>query len=106
MPGDKLTEEDKATILDSLREASLSDDDIQALASGGEGDVSASTDSTEDLITAAASALEFVESLDTSESKAEEATSDDAMAGFDGLLRRLEALRSDIASLQSGVEGV
>ncbi|MHA1770487.1 MAG: hypothetical protein ACTSYL_12250 [Candidatus Thorarchaeota archaeon] len=108
MPDDKLTEEDKAAILDAFRDASLSDEDIQRLASGDDSSSGelATMDSREDLITAAASALEFVEGLDMSESKDEEASSDDAMAGFDGLLRRLEALRSEIASLQRGVVGV
>ena len=108
MPDDKIKEEEKTAILDAFKEASMSDDDIQKLAMGEDGTVGevAPVDSPEDLISAAAAALEFVEGLDTSDSRVAESTEEDAMAGFDGLLRRLEALRSEIASLQRGVVGV
>ncbi|NWF97089.1 MAG: hypothetical protein HXY34_13185, partial [Candidatus Thorarchaeota archaeon] len=56
---------------------------------------------------AAASALEFVESLEAPDPKAAlKAATGDAVAGFDALLRKLETLRSDISSLQRGVVGV
>jgi len=108
MPDDRLTEEEKTAILEALREASLDDDDIQRLAMGEDTTLGGpgSVDTREDLISAAASALEFVEGLDVEESRAEAVADEDAMAGFDGLLRRLEALRSEIASLQRGVVGV
>jgi hypothetical protein len=105
---DELSDDDKAALHKALGGAALSDREIQALAAGGD-EADAYTepvDSPEDLITAAAHALEFVESLDTPESVADVAAEQEAVSGFDALLRKLENLRADISSLQRGVVGV
>ncbi len=59
----------------------------------------------EDLISAAALALDFVDHLETSAPR-EVIGDDDAVSGFDALLKKLETLRADISSLQRGVVGV
>ena len=107
MSGKKLTDKDKTALDDALKGAALSDSEIQRLAEGVDetGDTAMPVESGEDLISAAALALDFVENLETSAPR--EATGDeDAVAGFDALLRKLETLRADISSLQRGVVGV
>jgi chromosome segregation ATPase len=104
---DELSDDDKTALHEALRGSALTDREIQVLASGGdEAGYVEPVDSPEDLITAAAHALEFVESLDTPESVAEVASEQEAVSGFDALLRKLENLRADISSLQRGVVGV
>lgn len=105
---DELSDDDKSALHEALRGAALTDREIQVLAAGGDesGEFVEPVESAEDLITAAAHALEFVESLDTPESVAEVAAEQEAVSGFDALLRKLENLRADISSLQRGVVGV
>ncbi|MFX0108192.1 MAG: hypothetical protein ACFE7R_07905 [Candidatus Hodarchaeota archaeon] len=107
-PDDKLGEDEKAKLQESLKEAALDEIDIQGMAQGLEESepVTMPVDSSDDLLSAAAIALEFVEGLETPEAKESPLESDDAVAGFDALLRKLENLRSDISSLQRGVVGV
>ncbi len=108
MPSDKkLTDKEKAALDDALKEAVLSDSELEKFAEGVDesGEVVMPVEDGEDLISAAALALDFVEHLETSAPK--ELTGDeDAVAGFDALLKKLETLRADISSLQRGVVGV
>jgi myosin heavy subunit len=108
MPEDKLTDEEKAALQEALKGASISDADVRKLAEGEDesGQTAPSGESGEDLLSAAGSALEFVEKLEGSAPKAETMAPRDAVAGFDALLRKLETLRSDIAALQRGVVSV
>ena len=105
---DELSDDDKSALHEALRGAALTEREIRVLAAGGDeaSDYIDPVESPEDLITAAATALEFVESLDTPESVAEVAVEQEAVSGFDALLRKLENLRADISSLQRGVVGV
>ncbi|MFW9787903.1 MAG: hypothetical protein ACFFE2_15480 [Candidatus Thorarchaeota archaeon] len=107
MSGKKLTDKEKDALDEALKGAVLSDAELERLAEGVDesGDTVMPVEDGEDLISAAALALDFVEHLETSAPR--ELTGDeDAVAGFDALLRKLETLRADISSLQRGVVGV
>ncbi len=107
MSGKKLTDKEKASLDEALKGAVLSDAEIERLAEGVDesGETIMPVEDGEDLISAAALALDFVEHLETSAPR--ELTGDeDAVAGFDALLKKLETLRADISSLQRGVVGV
>jgi len=108
MPSDKkLTDKEKAALDDALKGAVLSDTELEKFAEGVDesGETVMPVEDGEDLISAAALALDFVEHLETSAPR--ELTGDeDAVAGFDALLKKLETLRADISSLQRGVVGV
>ncbi|MBN2229667.1 MAG: hypothetical protein JW779_08720 [Candidatus Thorarchaeota archaeon] len=108
MADDKLKEEEKVKMQKALKDASLTEKDILLLAEGeDEWGASTPVDSGDELISAAASALEFVEGLDTPESKAVRLTEGgEAAAGFDSLLKKLETMRGEIAALQRGVVGI
>jgi len=108
MPEEKLTEKEKASMQDALKAAALSDTEARKLAEGEDesGQTTSPIESGEDLLSAATSALDFVEKLDGSAPRTEAVAPKDAIAGFDALLRKLETLRSDIAALQRGVVGV
>jgi DNA repair exonuclease SbcCD ATPase subunit len=108
MPSDKkLTDKERDAMQDALKGAALSDAEIERLAEGVDdsGDVVMPVEDGEDLINAAALALDFVENLETS-APVERKEGDDAVSGFDALLMKLETLRSDISQLQRGVVGV
>ncbi|MFW9891128.1 MAG: hypothetical protein ACFFFO_02940 [Candidatus Thorarchaeota archaeon] len=108
MPSDKkLTDKEKAALDDALKGAVLSDSELEKFAEGVDesGEVIMPIEDGEDLISAAALALDFVEHLETSAPR-EVSGDEDAVAGFDALLRKLETLRADISSLQRGVVGV
>ncbi len=108
MAENKLNDDEKATMQKALKKAALSESDILRLAEGEDTSFDAlPAGSGDDLITAAASALEFVEGLDTPDSKAAAvASSAGAVSGFDSLLTKLESMRSEIAALQRGVIGI
>jgi myosin heavy subunit len=106
-PDKKLTDKEKSALDDALKGAILSDSELKKMAEGVDesGEVVMPVEDGEDLISAAALALDFVEHLETSAPR--ELTGDeDAVAGFDALLKKLETLRADISSLQRGVVGV
>ncbi|MFW9769196.1 MAG: hypothetical protein ACFFEM_10275 [Candidatus Thorarchaeota archaeon] len=106
-PDKKLTDKEKSALDDALKGAVLSDSELEKMAEGVDesGEVVMPVENGEDLISAAALALDFVEHLETSAPR--ELTGDeDAVAGFDALLKKLETLRADISSLQRGVVGV
>ena len=107
MSGKKLTDKEKAALDDALKGAALSDSELERLAEGVDetGETVMPVEDGEDLISAAAFALDFVENLETSAPR-EAAGDQDAVTGFDALLRKLETLRADISSLQRGVVGV
>ena len=107
MPDEKLTEEDKAEMQKALKDAALSDIEVRRLAEGEDefGETSLPVDSGSDLVSAAASALEFVDGLDGAESKVDRVVGS-TETGFDSLLKKLESMRGDIASLQRGVVGI
>jgi hypothetical protein len=107
-PDEKLTDEEKAKLQESLKEASLDEVHIQGMAQGlDDADpVMMPVDSSDDLLSAAAVALEFVEGMEIPEGRESSLDAGEAVAGFDALLRKLENLRSDISSLQRGVVGV
>ncbi|MDH4215099.1 MAG: hypothetical protein OEV85_14375 [Candidatus Thorarchaeota archaeon] len=108
MPSDKkLTDKEKDAMQDALKGAALSDAEIERLAEGVDesGDTIMPVENGEDLISAAALALDFVENLETT-APVERVEGKDAVAGFDALLMKLERLRSDISQLQRGVVGV
>jgi len=107
MPEEKLTDEEKAKLEEGLKSASISDAELRDLARGEDASGTRPVETGEDLLSAAATALEFVEGMTPPEPRAEAAAVDkEAVAGFDALLRKLETLRSDISSLQRGVVGV
>jgi len=109
MPDEKLTDEDKAAMQKALKDAALSDIEVKRLAEGEDefGETSLPVDSGSDLVSAAASALEFVDGLDGTESKLDRVVDvSGSTSGFDSLLKKLESLRGDIASLQRGVVGI
>lgn len=103
----KLTDKEKAAMDAALKGASLTDAELERLAEGVDesGEVVMPVEDGEDLIAAAALAMEFVDSLETT-APVDRPEGDHAVAGFDALLRKLEALRSDISTLQRGVVGV
>ncbi|TFG32083.1 hypothetical protein EU528_04475 [Candidatus Thorarchaeota archaeon] len=103
----KLSDKEKAAMDAALRGASLTDAELERLAEGVDesGEVVMPVEDGEDLVTAAALAMEFVDSLETT-APVDRPEGDDAVAGFDALLRKLETLRADISSLQRGVVGV
>ncbi len=103
----KLTDDEKAAMDAALKGASLTDAELEKLAEGvnESGEVVMPVEDGEDLITAAALAMEFVDSLETT-APVDRPEGTDAVAGFDALLRKLETLRSDISTLQRGVVGV
>jgi myosin heavy subunit len=107
MSGKKLTDKEKAALDDALKGAALSDSELERLAEGVDetGETVMPVEDGEDLISAAAFALDFVENLETSAPR-EVTGEEDAVSGFDALLRKLETLRADISSLQRGVVGV
>ena len=107
MSDKKLTDKEKAAMDDALKSASLSDAELERLAEGVDesGEVVMPIEDSEDLVTAAALAMEFVDGLETT-APVDRPEGDDAVGGFDALLRKLETLRSDISSLQRGVVGV
>jgi len=107
MSGKKLTDKEKDALNEALKGAVLSDSELERLAEGVDesGDTVMPVENGEDLISAAALALDFVDHLETSAPR-EIAGDEDAVAGFDALLRKLETLRADISSLQRGVVGV
>ena len=107
MSGKKLTDKEKDALNEALKGAVLSDSELERLAEGEDesGETVMPVENGEDLISAAALALDFVDHLETSAPR--ELTGDeDAVAGFDALLKKLETLRADISSLQRGVVGV
>ncbi|MGY5875938.1 MAG: hypothetical protein RTU30_09345 [Candidatus Thorarchaeota archaeon] len=107
MPSDDdLTEAEKDKLQAAFKDAAITDEEIQALAVGEDesGKVVLPVEDEEDLISAAADALEFVDALETPTTI--EGVDAEAVAGFDALLKKLETLRSDISSLQRGVVGV
>ncbi len=108
MPDEKLTEEEKKIMEEAFKGASISEAELLKLAEGEDesGESYTPVESEEDLVTAAASALEFVEGLDSSTTGIDDISDDGAVAGFDGLLKKLETLRGDISALQRGVVGV
>ncbi|MHA1958975.1 MAG: hypothetical protein ACW99U_02010 [Candidatus Thorarchaeota archaeon] len=108
MPDEKLSEDEQSELLESFKDATLDDTEVQSMAVGeGEtGEVTLPVDSAEDLISAAASALEFVDALEGPSAAAQAVSDQKAVAGFDALLHKLETLRADISSLQRGVVGV
>ncbi len=103
----KLTDKERSEMEDALKSAILTDAELERLAEGVDdsGEVVMPVEDSEDLVTAAAMALEFVDTLETT-GPVERPEQDDAVAGFDALLLKLETLRSDISSLQRGVVGV
>ncbi len=103
----KLTDKEKDAMDAALKGATLTDAELERLAEGVDdsGETVMPVEDGEDLVTAAALAMEFVDSLETT-APVDRAEGDDAVAGFDALLRKLETLRSDISSLQRGVVGV
>ncbi len=107
MSGKKLTDKEKASLDEALKGAVLSDAELNRLAEGVDesGETVMPVEDGEDLISAAALALDFVDHLETSAPR-ELAGDEDAVAGFDALLKKLETLRADISSLQRGVVGV
>ncbi|NHI90236.1 MAG: hypothetical protein EAX87_11990 [Candidatus Thorarchaeota archaeon] len=107
MSGKKLTDKEKTALDDALKGAALSDSELERLAEGVDetGETVMPVEDGEDLISAAAFALDFVENLETSAPR-EVTGEEDAVSGFDALLRKLETLRADISSLQRGVVGV
>ncbi|NHJ14326.1 MAG: hypothetical protein EAX95_11655 [Candidatus Thorarchaeota archaeon] len=107
-PDEKLSEEEKAELQKALRDAAVDDLEIQTMAQGLDESepVTMPVESSDDLLSAAAMALEFVEGLEAPEARVSPLEEKDAVAGFDALLRKLETLRSDISSLQRGVVGV
>ncbi|TFG98902.1 hypothetical protein E4H12_04600 [Candidatus Thorarchaeota archaeon] len=107
MSDKKLTDKEKAAMDEALKGASLTDAELERLAEGVDesGEVVMPVDDSDDLVTAAALAMDFVDGLETT-APVDRPEGDDAVAGFDALLRKLETLRSDISSLQRGVVGV
>jgi len=105
---DKLSEKEKSALEDALRGASVSDSEVHTFAEGVDesGKPILPTETSEDLIRAAATALEFVEGLESSPPSPSFIEDGEAVAGFDALLLKLEQLRADITSLQRGVVGV
>ena len=103
----KLTDKERSEMEEALKSAALTDAELEKLAEGVDetGEVVMPVEDGEDLISAAAMALEFVDTLETT-GPVERPEQEDAVAGFDALLRKLETLRSDISSLQRGVVGV
>lgn len=103
----KLTDKEKDALQEALKSAALSDAELERLAEGVDesGETIMPIETGGDLIDAAALALDFVESLETT-APVERRGGDDAVAGFDALLIKLETLRSDISQLQRGVVGV
>ncbi len=103
----KLTDKEKAAMDAALKGASLTDAELKKFAEGVDesGEVVMPVEDSEDLITSAALAMDFVDSLETT-APVDRPAGDDAVAGFDALLRKLETLRSDISTLQRGVVGV
>jgi len=108
LPDDKLTDKEKAALQDMLRGAALTDAEVRKMAEGEDesGQSLLPVESGEDLLSAAATALDFVEKLDGVIPRPEVLPPRDAVAGFDALLKKLETLRGDISSLQRGVVGV
>ena len=109
MPDEKLTDDDKAAMQRALKDSALTDSEIQRMAEGVDefGETALPVDTGDDLVSAAASALEFVDGLDATEAKSDRAfESADSVASFDNLLEKLEAIRSDITSLQRAVVGI
>ncbi|MFW9932565.1 MAG: hypothetical protein ACFFDR_07900, partial [Candidatus Thorarchaeota archaeon] len=104
----KLKDDEKAKMQKALKEASLTEKDILRLAEGeDEWGTSSPVESGDEMISAAASALEFVEGLDSQESKAVSLSEGgEAAAGFDSLLKKLATMRGEIAALQRGVVGI
>lgn len=107
-PDEKLTDEEKGELQKALKDAALADLEVQTMAQGLDDSepVSMPVESSDDLLSAAAMALEFVEGLEAPEARVSPLEDEDAVAGFDALLRKLETLRGDISSLQRGVVGV
>jgi len=103
----KLTDKEKTAMDDALKGASITDAELERLAEGVDesGEVVMPVEDGEDLVIAAALAMEFVDGLETT-APVDRPEGDDAVAGFDALLRKLETLRGDISSLQRGVVGV
>ncbi|MHA1577204.1 MAG: hypothetical protein ACTSU3_07570 [Candidatus Thorarchaeota archaeon] len=104
----KLTDAEKDDMQKAFKDAALTEADIMRMAVGEDdsGVSVAPVETHADLVTAAASALEFVEGLATPSTRADAIVGDGAVAGFDALLKKLETLRGDIAALQRGVVGV
>ncbi len=104
----KLTDAEKDEMQKAFKDAALTEADIMRMAIGEDesGAVVAPVETQEDLVHAAASALEFVEGLATPSPRPDVVGGDVAVAGFDALLKKLETLRGDIAALQRGVVGV
>ncbi|MHA1951079.1 MAG: hypothetical protein ACW987_14580, partial [Candidatus Thorarchaeota archaeon] len=107
MSDKKLTDKEKSALDEALKGAVLSDTELERFAEGVDesGEVIMPVEDGEDLISAAALALDFVEHLETSAPRVIPGD-EDAVAGFDALLIKLETLRADISSLQRGVVGV
>jgi myosin heavy subunit len=103
----KLTDKEKDAMDKALKGAALTDAELERLAEGVDdsGETVMPVDDGEDLVSAAAMAMEFVDGLETT-APVDRPEGQDAVAGFDALLRKLETLRSDISSLQRGVVGV
>ncbi|MHA1930073.1 MAG: hypothetical protein ACTSV2_15990 [Candidatus Thorarchaeota archaeon] len=108
MVDEKLTDKEKEEMQQAFKDAVLSESDIRIFATGEDtdGETVEPVESSEDMITAAATALEFVDGLAAPEHRADAISDESAVAGFDALLKKLETLRSDISALQRGVVGV
>ncbi|TFH03111.1 MAG: hypothetical protein E4H14_17135 [Candidatus Thorarchaeota archaeon] len=107
MSDKKLTDKEKAAMDTALKGASISDAELERLAEGVDesGEIVMPIEDSEDLVTAAALAMEFVDGLETT-APVYRPQGDDAVAGFDALLLKLETLRADISTLQRGVVGI
>ncbi|MFO7836452.1 MAG: winged helix-turn-helix transcriptional regulator [Candidatus Thorarchaeota archaeon] len=105
---DKLTDKEKEALQGQLRNATLSEDEIRALASGAsiDGEIVPPVQGSSDIVSSAASALEFVDSIGDEERLSDQIDTDEAVKGYDALLNKLENLRADISSLQRGVVSV
>ena len=75
MPDEKLTDDDKAAMQRALKDSALTDSEIKRMAEGVDefGETALPVDTGEDLVSAAASALEFVDGLDATEAKSDRA---------------------------------
>lgn len=108
MVDEKLTDKEKEEMQQAFKDAVLSESDIRMFAEGEDtsGESVAPVETSEDMVSAAVTALEFVDGLAVPEHRTDALSDETAVAGFDALLKKLETLRSDISALQRGVVGV
>ena len=108
MVDEKLTDKEKEEMQQAFKDAVLSESDIRMFAEGEDtsGESVAPVETSEDMVNAAVTALEFVDGLAVPEHRTDALSDETAVAGFDALLKKLETLRSDISALQRGVVGV